>query len=340
MNYQRHLEYVPNKLSTTNEETVEKKFFDGSAKMGYINESSPINHIEYNSDGEIFCYTTSGTMKIFKSPCNESTLVQPAKSVNGKLSSRTIYSSMSHPDLFKPINTNNITISVDHMKFLQKNTLVYSTESEMYYLSIHDNKHLRDFKNSEDLISQSPIKSISVDSANDLVMSLTSDTLNLWDIRMVNPIKRVNHPLNMATLSTGNQYAMADNCRISIFDKRNDSRALITTDLQSNFYKSMEYTPDNEKILLRTDRSYYFYSTSGLLSTFITMENPNEGVVTADSEHLLCPSKNYVFCYKIEDRKKLDSIDVKQTHSRMRMSPVGNQFILGSETGIAVYNLE
>ncbi|ORD93807.1 WDR82 [Enterospora canceri] len=297
-------EYTPNMALLATEEK-EKRYFEMSKEVSRTSEAAKIKQIEYNYDGNLLTYSTRDTLKIF-----------PA---------------LTSGEIFRPKNI--ISINMDQYAFVQSHTLVHTAKEKMFYLSIHDNKYLRDFVGND-----SPIQDISIDSINDTIMSVTRESIDLWDIRMANPTKKILNPMPLGALSNGHFYCMADNNFIAIFDKRNDQKYLTKKAIQSNFYKKVAYVPDGTKILLKTATSYYFYSNMGELNTYITLENPNDGAVTPDSANLLCPSRNYVFSYKIEDRKKLDSLDTGTENNRIRVSPAGNQFVVGNENRIQVYN--
>ncbi|KAL6121559.1 hypothetical protein NUSPORA_01504 [Nucleospora cyclopteri] len=278
-------------------------YFHKPSEINRCTEPAKIKEVEYNTEGSILSYTTGESLKLFSA---------------NNLSVRNI-----------------ITANIDKYKFLQEHTLIHSTGTDMFYLSVYDNKYLREFKSHE-----APINSISVNSDADTIMSVTNKEILMWDIRKESPIKKLNAFHSLAALSNHCNYAVASNSFIRIYDIRNDSQPLVYKAIPSNFYKKISYSPDGSFIILKTESSYTFLDSYGETSNFITLESPNDGDITPDSQFLLCPSKFYIFAYRISDRKKVDSINTKNDCNRIvRVNPYGNQFVVTAEKTIQLFNI-
>jgi hypothetical protein len=277
-------------------------FFSSYKETKTIKELSAIDNIKFSPNGQLFSYTIEDTLKIY--------------SANDKYAIRNV-----------------ITANIKTMEYFQDNTVLHTKDHAIYYLSIHDNKYLRKFESHNGAIS-----SISTDRINDQFMSVGSDCINIWDIRMEDPIKRINTNKHIGCLGTDKEYALADNNFIKIYDKREDYGPIATKTIPSNFYKKIWYTPDNNYISLSTLCDYTFLDGSGSVVSFVSLEKPNDGETTQDCSHLVCCSGRYIFAYRISDRMKMGVIDTPgYDNYQIRCNPMYPQFLACNKEEIRIW---
>ncbi|OQS53772.1 hypothetical protein EHP00_1245 [Ecytonucleospora hepatopenaei] len=226
------------------------------------------------------------------------------------------------------------SLQLDKYKWFQRHTLIYTKNNTMKYYSLYDNSILRDFEIKESVMN------LEVDSVNDLVLASTASKTAIWDIRCKNPVVEINSCSTHLSTINDNKCMLASNDKIYAFDLRNYKKSSDFF-IQPNFYNSISLL-DNGDIMMKTESSYYFLNSEGELKTFITLENSNSGAITPDSKNLLCCSKNYVFSYAIDTRKKLDSLELsKKDHNAyhtVRVNPQGNQFVVASDKSMMLIN--
>lgn len=226
------------------------------------------------------------------------------------------------------------SIKLDDYKYLTKHTLVFAKGQNMEYLSIYDNSILRDFNLNGKFVN------MDVDTINDMVLGSTEGKTNIWDIRDKNPF--ISFESNNTHLSSlnNNVCVLASHDTIHTFDLRNYKKSNEFY-VQPNWYKNIELL-DNSDILMKTDSSYYFFNRDGDLKTFITLENTNSGAITPDGKNLLCCSRNYIFSYLIETRKKIDSLDLTRkentNYHTVKVNGVGNQFVAAGDNHMVIVN--
>ena len=301
--------YVEDKFYSTHNHLVEErehKYFERNKQTHKIHERNQIRNISYNPSGDILSYHSGGNLVSFN------------------IHDKTFFYS-TLPKL------------VD-FKYLQKNTIVYSetNKNELKYYSTYDNCILRKFTGVTNKINH-----FDVDDVNDYVLGISDNEAALWDMRCVNPILKVNKNENMhlGCLSNSNTFVLATNDSISLFDIRNYKMSFDKY-VQPNFYREISFFSNDSKLLMKTENSYYFYSEDFELKTFITLENKNSGAITPGGKNLLCCSKNYVFSYLVDSRKKVDLIDLGNSNHTIRVSPAGDQFVAAGDNNITFVNWE
>jgi len=262
-----------------------------------------VENLEYSVDGELFSYTTSNSLKIYAA-------------ANGML-------------------RNIISLDTDNMKYFQKNTLLHTKDSLIYYLSIYDNKHLRKFDAHKDTI-----KGLSVSSYDDLFMSVGTKKTNIWDIRYKDPIRSIQSNGKLGALSQDQEYTLADNNFMYIFDRRNDRGPLVVKDLKPNFYKSILYTMDNSCIAISSSKEHVFTANNGEFLSSCTAENDTVGDTMSDSNIFVYTSSNFIFAYNILDKKRIGRTKSPESqHSSLKACHNSSQFITTSNLSLSIYNL-
>lgn len=282
-------------------EGKEENYFGTYQNSAKILETASIKNIEYSTTGELFSYTTDGILKIYSA-------------VSGAIK-------------------NIININMDCMKYFQRHTLLHSQNNQILYLSIYDNKHLRKFDG-----HSGRIREISVDSSNDLFMSIGEDLINMWDIRMKDPIKNIRTNRHFGAMSSENLYFISDDYFVRIYDRRSDTGPVVTREIQPNFYQRGWFTGDNSVIALEGTSSCSFLDCSGNPISFVSMESENQSSTTMDSSTLLYGSKKHIFAYRIRDRAQVGVMESPEANNFViRANPEHPQFLSASEHAILLY---
>lgn len=282
-------------------ENTEDAYFENHKEIQTIKESGLMKNLEYSIDGELLAYTIGDALKLYVSS-------------TGAL-------------------RNIITADIHKMKFFQRHTLLHTRDSTIYYLSVYDNKYMRQFSG-----HSGAIDSLSVDSSADTFMSTGPAEACLWDIRMEDPVKRIAAMCHIGALGPDNQYALCNNDFIKIFDAREDNGPVAVRATQPGFYRRMWYTADGEHIALAGSSNYTFMSRGGELQCFIIQENENDGDTAPDSDTLLCSSNNYVFAYRINDRKRVGTLETPTSPNNVvRANPSFPQFACATPDTLKIF---
>ncbi|KAI5169182.1 COMPASS component SWD2 [Pancytospora epiphaga] len=280
------------------------EYFSTAAEQCVIREpSGKISSISYSTCGENIIYTNLNTIKVYISS-------------TGALH-------------------NIITQDTDKIVSFQKNTILHTYGSSIYYLSLYDNKHLRIFEGHSGVV-----ENITVDSLSDLFMSTGPAESNIWDIRMDSPIKKIPFSGYIGALGQGKQYALANNNLIRIFDMRNDLGPIITTTLNPEFYSRIWYTADASAIVLASSNSYTYLNNTGKSINFVSLENSSCGDTSSASDILFCSSKKHIFAYRMNDRKRLGILETLIIPDvAVLANPCMSEIAVASKDTIVTYKL-
>lgn len=267
-----------------------------------IQEQYPTRLIDFSPNGEHFSYAVNDSLKIY----------------------------IARTGTLKNI----ITIPIDTMSYFQNNTILFSRDNNLSYLSIHDNKILRTFESHTDRI-----KSISVNNTSDTFMSVGKESIKLWDIRYKDPFVSFEAPNCLGSMNRENSFTLANNNFIYIYDIRNFSNPKIVKAIKPNFYKKMWYTPDSEFICLSSFRNHLFLDKNGECISQLNLENDSDGCCIHDSNIFLGGSSKNLLAFKVQDDKRigrlsLDNFDVNM----VRSNPYLSQFIVGSDNSLKIFN--
>ena len=230
---------------------------------------------------------------------------------------------------------NIITAQIDTMAYFQNNTLLYSKDNSISYLSIYDNKLLRSFESHTETI-----KSISVNNISDTFMSVGKESVKLWDVRYKNPIVSFGAHNFIGAMDRDDNFAIANNNFVYLYDIRNFTTSKAVKPIKSNFFKKMWYTPDSGFICLSSLRNHLFIDKNGDFVSNLTLENESDGCCIFDSNIFLGGSSKNLLALKIQDDKRigrlsLDGFDI----NLVRAYPYLSQFIVGSDNSLNVFNL-
>lgn len=266
------------------------------------NEPIQIRLLNYSTGGDYFSYAVDDSLKIYDAR-------------TGAL-------------------RNIITAKIDTMCYFQKNTLLHSRDNMLFYLSIYDNTYLRSFES-----HKSKISSISVNDASDTFMSCSYESTKLWDIRYQDPILSFNSKGQLGALSRDNDFALADNNFVYIYDTRSPEHPRETKQLKPAFYRKMWYTHDSTCIGLSSFRTHMFLDENGDYLANFSLENDCDGCTINDSNIFLCGSSQNLMAYKVQDKKRIgrrliEDFDV----TVVRANPTLSQFIVGNDSSFKVFN--
>jgi COMPASS component SWD2 len=287
---------------------TEENFLNQFYESKTIHEQSPIRLLEFSPNGEHFSYVVNDSLKIYVS----------STSLPGNACSLK----------------NIITAPMDTMAYFTNYTLIHSNDNNMFYLSIFDNRYLRTFEGHTD-----KIQSITVNGLQDMFMSSGKDSIKLWDIRYKDPILSFDSKGRMGCISRDNDFAIADNNFIYIYDHRHYSTPKEVKAIKPNFYKKMWYTQDSSLICMTNYKSHLFLDNQGNFVTSLNLENESDGCCLFDSNVFLFGSSKNILAHKIQDKKRIgrlvsDNLEV----SFVRSNPQHFQFIAGSENSFKVFN--
>ncbi|ELA41900.1 uncharacterized protein VICG_01084 [Vittaforma corneae ATCC 50505] len=286
-------------------DTAEENFLQlYSESPASIQELDKISNLEYSTSGEIFSYTTDSSLKIYSATTN---------------SLRNI-----------------ISVKIDTMKYFQNNTVLHSKDNLILYLSIYDNRYMRKFEAHCD-----DICSISVNSNSDTFMSVGKERINLWDIRYQSPVFSLDSNGKLGALSKEYDYALSDSNFIYIFDWRNDKGPLAVKNIKPNFYQKLWYTGDGACICLSTYKNHTFLDSQGNFMSNFLLENSCDPDIINESNILISGSSNYIFSYKIPDKKVIGRASLQNFEcSTVRTNPVHPQFICATEHQLKIWNMD
>lgn len=270
-----------------------------------ISEQCKIENLEYSTCGKFFSYTADSSLKIH---------------------------STSIPAVLKNI----ITVKIDTMKYFQKNTLIYSKDNSIFYLSVYDNKYLRSFEGHNDSIS-----SLSVDQHNDRFMSVGTDTIKIWDIRHKDPVYTLDSKGKLGALSKDHEYALADNNFVYLFDLRNSRGYVEIKSIKPGFTKKLWYTPDQMYLGVSSLKCHQFISSKEATSNVAySLENPCDGDIFRDSNIFVTGSSKMLFAYKIADKKTIGRMGIPDFEcSTIRANPNYPQFVCSSGHSIRIWSI-
>lgn len=261
-----------------------------------------IDNLQYSPTGETFSFTTDSSLKIYSS---------------------------SDMGLRNVIST-----SIDHMKYFQNNTLLYSKSSTLFYLSVYDNKLLRKFDGHSD-----EIKEISVNPNNDTFMSIGSETVKIWDFRYQNPIFSIDFTGNLGSINRDSDYVLSDGNFIYLFDRRNQKAPLYIKSIRPNFYRRMWYTADSTCICISSLKTHMCLDSEGEFLTSVSFENTCDPDIMNESNILLFSSSTHLFSYKIADKKTVGRLGIPGFQcATVRANPVTPQFICASDALIKAWS--
>lgn len=281
---------------------AEENFLNSFADSKTIQELSPTKLLEFSPTGEYFSYVVNDSLKIY--------------------TART------------GVLKNIITVSMDTMCYFQNNTLLHTKDNNILYLSIYDNKYLRTFDAHKDTI-----KSISVNNCSDTFISVGKETVKLWDIRYKDPIISLETQNMIGAISRENDFVLANNNFVYIFDMRNFLHPKYTKPIKPNFYKKMWYTADSNCICLTTFKNHLFLQANGDYMSHLNLENESDGCSINDSNIFLGGSSKNLLAFKIQDNKRIGRLNIDNFDiSVARSNPYLSQFIVGSESSFKVFN--
>lgn len=283
-------------------ESLEENFLDQFEMTKRIDEQMEVKNLEYSFSGDVLSYTAGESLKIYSA-------------ATGGLK-------------------NIISVRIDAMKYFQNNTILHSKDSVIYYLSVYDNKYLRKFETRSD-----KILSLSVNPFDDVFMSIGNRTIDLWDVRHKSPTSAIDSQGRMGAISTGYEYALADNNFIYIFDRRSDAYPLEAKSIRSRFYTNMWYTGDDSCIVLSSNWGYTFLDSSGDFVASCTSENSSVGDTIDESNILLYSSSRFIFAYKIFDKKRIGRVETDKECKAVKTSPTRPQFVSSTSDGLKIWNI-
>ncbi|KAI4291761.1 COMPASS component SWD2 [Pancytospora philotis] len=282
-----------------------QSFFASMREKCAIQDSGHINNLCYSANGEYLVYTAGDALKVYTA-------------ANAALK-------------------NIITVSVGCMAFAQSHTILHtqSDSDAIFYLSIHDNKHLRRFCG-----HAGAVESISADPLADVFMSTGPAEANLWDMRADGPAKKIRTRNSTGALSRDGHYALCDNNFVRVFDARQDSGPVHTAACVPGLYRRLWYTADSARIVLASHNGYTFLSADGRVQGLIGLENECDGDTSPDSDILLCCTSKHVFAYSIADRQRLGAYGtVGAPNVSIRANPAAPQLACASMDRITLYSL-
>jgi len=261
------------------------------------------SNLQYSPSGQLFSYSTDSSLKIY------SALDMGLRNI--------------------------ISLSLDHMQYLQNNTVLYSRAEALFYLSVYDNKLLRKFDGHRD-----PVSHISVNSQRDTFMTVGTETVKMWDFRYNSPIFTVDFTGQIGAISQDWGYALCDGSFVYLYDWRNSKGPLHVKSIRPNFYRKMWYTGDSACICLSTLKTHMCLDSAGDPITSLSFENACDPDVMNESNILICGSSSHVYSYKIADKRTVGCLNVPGFQCEtVRVNPVMPQFICASDSLIKAWYL-
>jgi COMPASS component SWD2 len=191
--------------------------------------------------------------------------------------------------------------NMSNFEFIYPNALVHSRLCGLYYLSVYDNQYIRSFNG-----HRSNIRAISVSPGSDALMSSSAECTNYWDIRKKNPTLRIEAMNGLGALSSSYDFAVTvSDVLLKLYDRRNTRGPRTTVRLPMKDYSGIAYSPDGSCIIASSDRSHFIFDSEGSLRSSINLERPSRGCFSPDSNYFICCSGDFVFVYRLRDRKRL-----------------------------------
>ncbi|KAI5148769.1 COMPASS component SWD2 [Enteropsectra breve] len=278
----------------------EANFFQNIRETRTIAEHGHAKNIEYSITGDKFAYTAGDLLKIY--------------SAEGQL-------------------MNIISADIDQLKFLQNNTILHTKAEDILYLSIYDNKYFRKFEGKQGVIT-----ALSADPTRDEFMSIGSKGVCMWDIRMQDPTKRIKCKGQLGSIGTENNYFLADNATVKIYDRRNDLGPVHTKHLKGGFNKKAWYTADDSFIVLKENTGFVFLDREGEEVSSLNLEAESNGDSLYSANLILCPAKNAILAYKMQDGKYIGSVEGNDlSNAVIRTRPHSYDFLVQNGGAISLY---
>lgn len=267
-----------------------------------LKEQEAIKNINFNPSGEFLSYSCGSMLKIY--------------------------------DTQELVLKNAITLSADKISYLHKNTVLYTKDTSVMYLSLYDNRQLRQYDN----IGESPL-SISVDSHNDKFLTVSSKSINYWDLDYKNPIFTLKAFNKIACIGNDDNMVVADYNFVYFYDLRNFSKPVTVKQIKSGFYKNVTFSQDNNSVILSSSNNHLFVDTHGEYISDVAYEKDCEGSNMNESNTFLCGSAKNLYSYKFLDKRRTghlynDSFPI----FTVRSNPAFPQFLVASDKQIKLYS--
>lgn len=221
------------------------------------------------------------------SPTGESLCV----SINRKLK---IY------NVLKGSISNIISLDASVFTHVTGTNILYSSDRNIDFLSLHDNKVISNFKSHTEKVSY-----ISSGMYGDTFLSSCRDSVKMWDLSCKNPVYSLD--INNATASfVEKNFIVCTNSLLSLYDVRYASGPYSTSLIPLSEYKKVSTT--TTCFCISSKNVHRVYDTEGLLLHDLKTERSSFTTLSPDSKYLICTSGSFLFWIDIESKERVHTM--------------------------------